>query len=257
MNPAMQLSADGLEAIVRRECPAPDFKPVLRAYDDKHPERILKPGDVVEGTLTWGCGHTGDDVYIGRTGTEEEAYAVLKKDCGWAVAAINTWVEVALTQSMFDSLVSLVINIGTGAKSIADGFVWLKNGKHSSLLTAINEKRFEDVPALMLQWVHSGGSVVNGLRNRRMSEITQGQWIKGSYVASANVQAAPPPSWWQQWHNRLIATGVTGAFSGIGGDALHQAGTELQGLSQYGHFFAVAGVGLIVLGIIWNMRKQS
>lgn len=253
----MRLSADGLQAIVRRECPAPDFKPVLRAYDDKHPERILIAGDVVEGTLTWGCGHTGNDVYIGKTGTDDEAYTVLKKDCGWAEAAINTWVTSNITQAMFDSLVSFVMNVGTGAKNIADGFVWLRSGKHSSLLTAINESRFDDVPALMLEWVHQGKEVSKGLRNRRLSEITQGEWVKGAYVASSSVNVAPAPSWWQQWHNRLIATGITGAFSGIGGDALHQAGTQLQGLSQYGHVFATLGLAMIVLGIVWNLRKQN
>jgi lysozyme len=227
----MQLSPDGVAAIYRRECKPPNFEPELTAYDDG------------SGNPTIGCGHSGPDVHLGQTITREQADALFRADIRPCEAAVNANVTVPLTQNQFDALCSWTFNVGIGAL------------QSSTLLKVLNAGKYEQVPAQMLKWVHSGGKVNNGLINRRNSEI--GQWTRGAFVSSATVAVDPPPSWWQQWHNRIIATGITGAFSGIGGDALHQAGTELQGLSQYGHVFATLGLGLIVLGIVWNLRKAN
>jgi lysozyme len=227
----MQISADGIAAIYRRECRPPNFEPELTAYDDG------------SGNPTIGCGHSGPDVRLGQTITREQADALFRADIRPCEAAVNANVSVPLTQNQFDSLCSWAFNVGIPAFQT------------STLVKILNAGKYDKVPDELRKWVHSGGKLNPGLVNRRNSEI--GQWTRGAFVSSASVPVDPPPGWWAEWHNRLIATGVTGAFSGIGGDALHQAGTELQGLSQYGHFFAVAGVSLIVLGIIWNLRKST
>jgi lysozyme len=50
------------------------------AYDDQNPDKKLNIGDDITGLLTIGYGHTGTDVKIGDTITEEEADTKLKED---------------------------------------------------------------------------------------------------------------------------------------------------------------------------------
>jgi lysozyme len=236
----MRISDEGLQALERRENPPPDFSPCLNAYlDGKN-----------TGTWTIGTGHTGPEVKEGVEWTPEQCRDALRKDLISTEALLQSTISpddlALLSQNEYDSLVSFAFQLG--------GPNWRK----SSVLKLINAGKLEQVPAAMALWKYANGdySAPNaGVVNRRNSEI--GQWSRGAFVSSASVDIAPPPSWWQQWHNRIIATGITGAFSGIGGDVLHQAGTELQGLSQYGHIFSTVGVSLIVLGIFWNMRKQA
>src|SRR3990167_4816773 len=67
------------------------------------------------GVWTVGVGHTGPDVFRGRTITQDEADALLRKDIAHAERCVNLSVTVELLQHEFDALVSLVFNIGCAA----------------------------------------------------------------------------------------------------------------------------------------------
>lgn len=87
------------------------------------------------------------------------AEALLKKDVACSEEAVNKNVKVPLTQNQFDALVCLVFNIGEA------GF------KSSTLLKFLNQGKFDLVPAQFTRWNQSNGKVLQGLANRRMSEV--------------------------------------------------------------------------------------
>lgn len=120
------------------------------------------------GVLTIGYGFTSD-VKEGDTMTREQADKRLVSELGYFERVIEKHVKVQLSQNQFDALVSFVFNIGEGS-SKRDGFVRTKRGKPSKVLTAINEKRFQDVPSLMLQWNKVSGNPMAGLTRRRQAE---------------------------------------------------------------------------------------
>lgn len=235
----MQISADGIAAIYRRECRPPKFEPELTAYLDSDSK---SPTGVPAGNWTIGCGHAGPEVREGMTITREQADALFKTDIRPCEAAVNANISVPLSQNQFDALCSFAFNVGLG------GF------QTSTLVKVLNAGKYEKVPDELRKWNKSGGKVNDGLINRRNSEI--GQWARGAFVSSASVPVDPPPSWWQQAHNRLIATGITTIVGDLAGDNLKRAGQDLQSLAPSWHGFAAVGCALIVLGVIWNIRKQ-
>lgn len=106
---------------------------------------------------TIGYGHTGN-VLPGQTITQEEADYFLRNDVSWAEDCINESVDVALTQGQFDSLVSLVYNIGC------------KAFKGSTLLNILNTGNYSAASQQFGRWNKSGGSVLAGLTKRRKAE---------------------------------------------------------------------------------------
>jgi len=224
----MQLSADGVAAIYRRECRPPNFEPELTAYDDG------------SGNWTIGCGHSGPEVHEGLTITREQADAQFKADVRPCEAAVNANVTAPLTQNQFDALCSFAFNIGIGAFQT------------STLLKVLNAGKYEQVPAEMLKWVHSGGKVNTGLVNRRNSEI--GQWTRGAFVSSATVAVDPPPSWWQQAHNQIKAIGSSTVIGSLTGAQLQDAGAKLQTLPW--HRIAIVGAALFGVGIFWDWFRS-
>ena len=90
--------------------------------------------------FTIGYGHTLG-VRQGMVISQEQAEELLLNDLQAAVDVVNKWVRVALNQNQFDALTDFVYNIGPGmvGERGRDGFVWLKSGRHSTLLTLLNE----------------------------------------------------------------------------------------------------------------------
>jgi lysozyme len=100
-----QITAAGAEFIRHEEgC-------VLQAYDDAT-GKVVPRGGSVRGTLTIGIGHAGDDVYIGQTITEAQAFALLDKDLDAAEDAIERLVKVPLNDNEHAALVAFVFNVG-------------------------------------------------------------------------------------------------------------------------------------------------
>ena len=122
------------------------------------------------GHLTIGWGHTGIDVFPGMIITRQRADELLAEDMASAVAIVNKFVTVALTQGKFDALVSFCFNVGPGRKGVKDGLVSLKNGQPSTLLRKLNEGDYLGASAEFPKWNRGGGIVLGGLVTRRQAE---------------------------------------------------------------------------------------
>lgn len=239
MNPAMKLSDDGLVALERRECSPPNFTPSLTAYLDSK-----------GGTWTIGCGHTGPDIHQGMTITLDQARAYLRGDLAEVESSLNSTINngIRLAQHQYDALVSFVFNIGTPR--------WAS----STALKRINQGKLEQVPDAMRLYKYANGDYSkpnDGVVARRNSEV--GQWTQNAYVISSNVDVSAAPPWYVRVHTQLkaLGVGVLGAGSIIDTNKLQQAGNDLQGLAPHSHLFTYFGVGLIVAGIVWEMRKAQ
>jgi lysozyme len=133
----------------------------LQAYDDED-DHIVKPGGRVYGTLTIGYGHTSDAgpprVYVGMTITKEVADAILTADLASVEIEVEHLVKVPLNQNQFDALVSFQFNTG-----------WLAH-PHSSLLLALNSKRYTLADEDFMLYDRAQGKVLAGLSRRRLAE---------------------------------------------------------------------------------------
>ena len=113
------------------------------------------------GTWTIGWGHTGD-VSPGMTITQHQAEALLALDISTAAQAVTRSVRVALTQAMFDALVSFTFNLGEG--QLAD----------STLLILLNDQDYAGAAREFGKWVKGrvkGRKVtLPGLVKRREAE---------------------------------------------------------------------------------------
>lgn len=83
---------------------------LIKSYEGYSSKAYLPTPDDV---WTIGFGHT-KGVKAGDTCTTEQAEEWFKQDTADAVSAVNNF-QFQLTQSMFDSLVSLVFNVGASA----------------------------------------------------------------------------------------------------------------------------------------------
>ena len=91
---------------------------------------------------TVGYGHTGADVKLGMTITEEEADTFLRQDVASFEQCISTFTNVKLNQNEFDALVSFAFNVGCTAF------------KDSTLCRLINENEDKKVVAEQFgRWV--------------------------------------------------------------------------------------------------------
>lgn len=150
----MKTSESGIEFIAQHEgC-------VLRAYDDLNPGRVLSPGDTIAGTLTIGYGHTGSDVTIGMTITDQQAKDLLAQDLKHSENAVNA-LGLDLSQNEFDALVSWVFNTGAG------------NLKNRNLINAIRRMKEAEAGVEAVwnrHYVISKGVRLAGLVRRRKEE---------------------------------------------------------------------------------------
>lgn len=138
----------------------------LRVYDDKHPEKQLKPGDVVEGRLTAGWGHTGADVVIGMMVTKDLATHWFGVDLRTKVedpiyAKIGDIVD-ELTENQYGALCCFVYNVGTGDPKKPEWTIWAR----------LRAKQFDQVPGELIRFVNWNGEKSMGLVTRRTDEIT-------------------------------------------------------------------------------------
>ena len=128
------------------------------AYDDARPNYVLQPGDKILGTLTIGYGHTGPDVFIGQTITDDECVALLNQDIARFAAFVNHEVTIQLTQNDFDALVDFCFNVGPG------------NLASSTLLRDLNAGNIQGAAAQFDNWQFSHGVKMAGLLRRREAE---------------------------------------------------------------------------------------
>lgn len=122
----------------------------------------------VGGKWTIGSGHLikeGEKFDFLSPGDAEE---LLIKDAKIAENAINKTVKRRKKQNQFDATVSIVYNVGVGAKGKKDGIIVLKNGNPSGLIKKVADNK--DPTEEFLKWSHVGKKKIKGLEARREIE---------------------------------------------------------------------------------------
>lgn len=129
----------------------------LTTYDDLQPKIKLTANTKIKGTLTIGWGHTGSDVTIGKTITQEQADRLLIMDLTKFVGYVNNinyvMVTDRLNQNQFDALVSFAYNCGQG-----------------NLKTLCANRSIPQIANKIPEYNKSNGIVLAGLVRRREAE---------------------------------------------------------------------------------------
>ena len=110
------------------------------------------------GVWTIGYGHTGPEVKPGLTITEVQAETFLMIDFHTAVAGVQWFVHIPVTQDEFDALCDFTFNVGVG------------NLGNSTLLKDLNAGNLEAAASQFQEWDRVKGQVVAGLLRRRLAE---------------------------------------------------------------------------------------
>ena len=110
---------------------------------------------------TIGYGHTGPEVHLGLTITQEQAEELLMEDVKKAAATVNTKVTTDITQEEFDALVDFVFNVGAG------------NFNASTLLKKVNTGDIHGAADEFLKWDMAAGKHIAGLLKRRHAEAEE------------------------------------------------------------------------------------
>jgi lysozyme len=130
------------------------------------------------GAWTIGYGHTSQvgppQVTPGMTISEAEAQRILAADVQRFAHDVRSALSREISPAQFSALVSFAYNVGSGAF------------RGSSVLKAVNDGRFSEVPRLLKLWVKADGRVLDGLVRRRMAE---------GELFSRGAQAHQPRAW--------------------------------------------------------------
>lgn len=129
-------------------------KDLIKKYEGCKLEAYKCPA----GILTIGYGHTGQDVFEGKTITQQEADNLLSKDLTRFEKFLNRIIKVPINQNQFNALASFTYNVGIGA---LQNSTLLKKLNNNDLIGAANE--FD-------RWVYTNGKKLEGLIKRRKEE---------------------------------------------------------------------------------------
>jgi lysozyme len=208
------------------------------------------------GVLTIGYGHTSmagpPPVAKGMRITKKQAEDMLRADLVKYENAVLDAVNVPLRQHQFDVLVSFAYNCGPAAL------------RRSTLLKRVNAKRFDDVPAQLMQWTKAQGRELPGLVRRRRAEA--GMWRGvGDSAPAAEARTAPD----EPAARSIAQSREANAAIAVGGGSLTALAAEVaplaqQGAGLLGAFSEALGrpavIGLVIAiavsAAIWFWRKQ-
>ena len=144
---------------------------------------------------TIGWGHYGADVTEGMTITQEQADALLVKDCAESVAAVNNPkycpITETLNQNQFDALVSFTFNCGSGG-----------------LKTLCANRTAAEIAEKMLLYNKGGGKVLPGLVRRRQAEQNLFNSGTNSTTATTDDLTVDSVKTVQIWLNRNFHCGL-------------------------------------------------
>ena len=108
----------------------------------------------IGGTLTIGIGHTGKDVKVGMTITEEQAMSIFKKDIAKFEKHVNKYHDIYnFNQNQFNALVSFAFNIG-----------------NIDQLTKNGTRTLQEISNKLTAYTYCNGKYSSGLYNRRRKE---------------------------------------------------------------------------------------
>jgi GH24 family phage-related lysozyme (muramidase) len=90
--------------------------------------------------------------------SEEQGRRILQQDMGLAYKIVNDLIKVPLTPGQRYALADLVFSIGAA------------NFARSSLVTRLNQGKYEEIPSEFERWSVFGGKTLAGLQRRRQAE---------------------------------------------------------------------------------------
>lgn len=150
----------------------------LKSFEGLRLDAYPDPGSHDGLPITIGYGSTttigGAAWHLGDRITEAEAAHLLRRDVTVAEIAVNRLVQVPLTQSQFDALVSFCFNVGEEAFA------------SSTLLRLLNAGEYDGAAAQFGRWIYNDGRVLAGLQRRRAAEAT----LFASDIAPVPAEAA-------------------------------------------------------------------
>lgn len=174
----------------------PECVEFIRRKEGKRLKAYRDPGGYALPTIGYGHtkGVTVADVENGRTITDAKAEEFLYEDVEDALEVIRNSVKVELTPYQLGAITSFVFNVGHGRASTKttpgkDGFVVLKNGKPSTMLSRLNAGDYDAAAEQFSKWVYAGGKRMPGLISRRSEEAVF--FCKSPTVPP--VAVSPPP----------------------------------------------------------------
>ncbi len=110
------------------------------------------------GIWTIGYGHT-TNMAPNTVISQLQANLLLQEDIAQCERTLNRY-NLALTQNMYDALISFIYNVGSG------------NFHRSALLSKIKANPYDSsISDEFLKWIHSKGKSLAGLQRRRMAEM--------------------------------------------------------------------------------------
>ncbi len=118
----------------------------------------LKSYQDQRGIWTIGWGHVSPAIGPQSVCTQADADSWFLADVAGACRAVNSTVDVALTQNQFDALVSFTFNVGAG------------NEAHSTLVRILNGGDTAGAADQFLVWNKTNGQENAGLTRRRVAE---------------------------------------------------------------------------------------
>lgn len=123
-------------------------------------------------------------VKLGDTATDAECDKYSEQSYHDAKRIFDKWVPENVRSQMNSvteaSFLLFITNVGSGGKGIKDGFVWLKNGRHSSMLRYLQAGNIDAARNSACdefrKWANAGGKPVRGLQIRRVDETDMCRW---------------------------------------------------------------------------------
>lgn len=114
-------------------------------------------------------------VKLGDVATPEQCDALTLKGLHEADAIFSQWVpesvRAAMPASAYAAFLSFLYNVGPGGKGVKDGFVWLKSGRHSTMLLRLQAGDVAAACRQLPSWASAAGKKLRGLEIRRAEEM--------------------------------------------------------------------------------------
>ena len=223
------------------------------------------------GVATWGYGHTGPEVHLGATITQDQADDYLRQDLATSAhrleAAVGEACIAELTANQYAAMLSFTLNVGIDPK-------W-------RICTLLKAGSFDQIPAELMRFVNASGKKLAGLVNRRADEVKL--WstdepgsVPDSPPSSVTRAADTPPTpvalkpldQSKRFMTSCLATCVAGA-SAVAPQIKHGVDTISDAISPYvgqstvlasvsSHLALVAaGVSAAVPVLIWLQHKKD
>lgn len=227
----------------------------------------LKAYKDIVGVWTIGYGSTGAHVKPGMVITKAEARERLRDDLEIAAKRIHAKIPKVvnkLTDNQYAALLSFVFNLGSGNPSKPEWTIWKR----------LRAEQFDQVPLEFMKFVNAGGKKVQGLVNRRTSEVQL--WSKdepGSVdeelSSSVTREVLTPPTKSDPipaHRSKTIVTTVAGVVATIPvaaqqvASAVEPYSTRSDLLQQMLGGLAVVAAAAAVLGLVFawlNKRKDQ